>query len=39
MRLGHDFWLIIRIIQAAIKVISEVFGDEEDESEKKKIVG
>jgi len=34
MKLGRDFWLVIKIIQAIIKALSAVFNNEnEDDNE------
>jgi len=38
MKLGSDFWLIAKVVTAIIEAIAKVFGDEEDDEEKKKIV-
>lgn len=33
MKLGNDFWLILKIIMAVIKALIAVLGDEEDARE------
>lgn len=35
MKLGKDFWLILKIIMAVIKALIAVLGDEEDGIEAK----
>lgn len=35
MKLGDDFWLIMKIIMAVIKALIHVLGDEDDKREAK----
>ena len=35
MKLGGDFWLILKILAAVIKALIAVLGDEEDANEAK----
>ncbi len=36
MKLGNDFWLIMKIIMAVIKALIAVLGDDEDGDEAKR---
>lgn len=33
MKLGSDFWFILRILKAIIKVLVDILGDEDDKRE------
>ena len=33
MKLGSDFWLILKIVTAVIKALISVFGDDDDKRE------
>lgn len=35
MKLGNDFWLIMRIVMAVIKALIAVLGDDDDRAESK----
>lgn len=35
MKLGSDFWLILKIIMAVVKALIAVLGDEDDARESK----
>lgn len=35
MKLGSDFWLILRIVMAVIKALVAVLGDDDDAAESK----
>lgn len=35
MKLGNDFWLILKIVQAVIKALIAVLGDDDDARESK----
>lgn len=36
MKLGNDFWLILRIVWVVAKALIDFFGDDEDKEEMKK---
>lgn len=36
MKLGNDFWLILKIILAVVKALIAVLGDDDDVTEGKK---
>jgi len=33
MKLGNDFWIILKIIMAVVKALIAVLGDDEDKQE------
>lgn len=36
MKLGTDFWIILRIVYAVVKALIDLFGDADDRVEAKK---